>query len=514
MLQKIGLDLDNTIISYDKLIFELAEKKYSISKRFIDKDKDFLKKEIIKKKGNKEWTAFQGLIYGKYILRAKLSNSFYNTISKIKNFYDLYIISHKTKWSKIGIKINLRNAAKKFLKKNKISYCKNSLISNKNIFFENTEEEKIKKIKNLKLNYFIDDLIKVLLRLPKRINKINFNLKKRKNFLTINDWQDLETIIFRTKYKKIYSVLKSFFNTNQFYIRKINEGTNNLTYIIEIKKKKFFLKIFENKNYKNFEKEILFYQKTQKLNLDITNIILINKNYRFIIYNYLDGKKIQSPSNSDVRQCAKFIIKLQKVNKFDKKSKLKNLSYATDYLSSIDNYKKNLKYRIKNIIKNCDTKFKKRINNFIFKFNITLKKIHKFENYNFKKNEFIFSPSDFTFKNIIKSKNKLYFFDFEYSGFDHPYKLISDFISQPNIELNKTQSKLFIKILENKIKINVKQDLFFKVLFITKLKWILILLNCYKKNKKNISENLILRNKNLQLVNKKLKILELEYKNL
>ena len=361
MLQKIGLDLDNTIISYDKLIFELGKKKYSISKRFINKDKDFLKKEIIKKKGNKEWTAFQGLVYGKHILRAKLSNNFYNTISKIKNFYDLYIISHKTEWSKIGIKINLRDAAKKFLKKNKISYCKNSLIRNKNIFFENTEEEKIKKIKNLKLNYFIDDLIKVLLRLPKRINKINFNLKKRKNFLTINDWRDLETIIFRIKYKKIYSVLKSFFNINQFYIRKINEGTNNLTYIIEIKKKKYFLKIFEHKNYKNFEREKLFYQKTQKLNLDITNIILINNNYRFIIYNYLDGKKIQSPSNSDIRQCAEFIIKLQKTNKFDKNSKLNNLSYATDYLSSIDNYKKSLKYRIRNIIKNCDIKYKKKL---------------------------------------------------------------------------------------------------------------------------------------------------------
>lgn len=126
----------------------------------------------------------------------------------------MYIISHKTKWSKIGVKINLRNAAKKFLKKNKISYCKNSLIKNKNIFFVNTEEEKIKKIKKLKLNYFIDDLIKILLSLPKGIKKINFNLKKRKNFLTINDWLDLETIIFRIKYKKIYSVLKSFFNMN------------------------------------------------------------------------------------------------------------------------------------------------------------------------------------------------------------------------------------------------------------------------------------------------------------
>jgi hypothetical protein len=514
MLQKIGLDLDNTIITYDKLIFKLAKEKYSISKRFVNKEKDFLKKEIIKKKGNKEWTAFQGLVYGKYILRAKLSDNFYNTISKIKSFYDLYIISHKTKWSKIGIKINLRNAAKKFLKKNKIAYCKNSLIKNKNIFFENTEQEKIKKITNLKINYFIDDLIKVLLKLPKRINKINFNLKKRKNFLTINDWQELETIIFRIKYKKIYSVLKSFFNINQFYIRIINEGTNNHTYIIEIKKKKYFLKIFELKNYKNFKKETFFYKKTQKLNLDISNMILINNNYRFIIYNYLEGKKIKNPSNNDVRQCAEFITKLQNANKFNKYSKFNNLSYATDYLSSIDNYKKSLKNRIGDIVKNCDTKYKKKVNIFLFKFNIFLRKTYKFKNYNFKKSEFIFSPSDFTFKNIIKSKKKLYFFDFEYSGFDHPYKLISDFISQPNIELNKIQSKLFVKILEDKINITVKQDLFFKVLFITKLKWILVMLNCYKKNKKNIPENLLLRNKNLQLVNKKLKILELEYKNL
>lgn len=301
---------------------------------------------------------------------------------------------------------------------------------------------------------------------------------------------------------------------NQIYIRKINEGTNNLTFIIEIKNRKYFLKIFEHNNCKNFEREKLFYQKTQKLNLNIANIILINNNYRFIIYNCLDGKKIQNPSNSDIRQCAEFIIKLQKTYQFDKSSMLNNLSYATDYLSSIDNHKKSLKYRVRNIIKNCDIKYKKKINNFLFKFNITLKKIYKFKNFSFKKNEFIFSPSDFTFKNIIKSKNKLYFFDFEYSGFDHPYKLISDFISQPNIELNKTQSKLFIKILEDKIKINVKKDIFFKVLLIAKLKWILIMLNCYKKNKKNIPENLILRNKNLQLVNKKLKILRLEYKNL
>ena len=39
----------------------------------------------------------------------------------------------------------------------------------------------------------------------------------------------------------------------------------------------------------------------------------------------------------------------------------------------------------------------------------------------------ILSPSDFGLHNTISKKNKLYFFDFEYFGWDDPIKLICDF---------------------------------------------------------------------------------------
>jgi hypothetical protein len=102
MSKKIGLDLDNTIISYDKLIFQIAKKKYLFSNKFKNKNKDFFKKEIIKKKNEKEWTSFQSLIYGKYINRAKITKNFYDSIFHMKNLYDFHIVSHKTKWSKEG----------------------------------------------------------------------------------------------------------------------------------------------------------------------------------------------------------------------------------------------------------------------------------------------------------------------------------------------------------------------------------------------------------------------------
>ena len=46
---KIGIDLDNTIISYDDLIYSLAKKKFpKIEYLSKNKSKDFIKKQIIK----------------------------------------------------------------------------------------------------------------------------------------------------------------------------------------------------------------------------------------------------------------------------------------------------------------------------------------------------------------------------------------------------------------------------------------------------------------------------------
>ena len=43
------------------------------------------------------------------------------------------------------------------------------------------------------------------------------------------------------------------------------------------------------------------------------------------------------------------------------------------------------------------------------------------------------SPSDFGFHNAMTSAGRLYFFDFEYAGWDDPAKLICDFFHQPRI---------------------------------------------------------------------------------
>ena len=45
---KIGIDLDNTIINYNKLIFELSKKKYNLKFKEKNISKDKIKKKLLR----------------------------------------------------------------------------------------------------------------------------------------------------------------------------------------------------------------------------------------------------------------------------------------------------------------------------------------------------------------------------------------------------------------------------------------------------------------------------------
>ena len=109
------------------------------------------------------------------------------------------------------------------------------------------------------------------------------------------------------------------------------------------------------------------------------------------------------------------------------------------------------------------------------------------------KKEFILSPSDFTFKNTLNVKSKIFFCDFEYSGLDHPYKLVSDFICQPNTNISSKKKLYALNKFQNFITFNHK--IFNLVLNITKFKWCLIILKALTKNNKtsNPKEDLFLK---------------------
>ena len=188
MNKLIGLDFDNTIVSYDKAFYLVALSKNLIPKS-LKKKKVNVKEYLLGKDKENEWIKLQGEVYGKYMYKA----NFFPGFIKAKN-YKFCIVSHRTKYPYKGKKINLHNAAKKWIKNKNL--CDLVSIDKKNIFFLESKKEKIDKIKDLKCDIFIDDLENILIKLPKNLKKIHFTFKNdNKNIIMMKRWSEIHQIL-------------------------------------------------------------------------------------------------------------------------------------------------------------------------------------------------------------------------------------------------------------------------------------------------------------------------------
>ena len=243
---RIGIDLDNTIIDYSNSFLHGVIDNHFFSQLKVNKIlkdnisnkisiKELVKIEVQKfGNGEKKWQILQSKVYGDFIKFASINSEIYKffTFANINNF-EIYIISHKTKYGHYDkSKKLLRLAALNFLKNKKI-IAKN-MINKKNIYFASTLDEKIKKISELKLDYFIDDLKKVLnhKKFPRKTKKIHFSPYLKRN--TYN-WININSYFFKKKdeVELINNYSELLLKNKKLKISKINEGGNSNLYKIK-----------------------------------------------------------------------------------------------------------------------------------------------------------------------------------------------------------------------------------------------------------------------------------------
>ena len=460
----IGIDLDNTIINYQNSLKIIAKSRnIKIIRKFT---KDYIKKKI-ENKSKKDWTTIQGEIYGKKILQADLFNGFkkFLDFSK-KNRLKLIIVSHKTKYPIVGKKQNLHLSAIKFIEK-KIG--KNIFKVNKNLFFEKNVVNKINRIKKNDCDYFIDDLPKILINknFPRTTEGLLFN-GKNKNLKGFKDWS------------KIINYFK-----NEIKKHKLLQGKNNNCF--SIKNKSILVKQFNNKTKDYFQKELKFskFLQNNKIN-EIPKIISYSNKRRVIKYQFINKIKNKKYNEKNIIQNFKFIEKINKLN-YAKE----NFDYAKDFCQNYNTYNKEIYNRISKLQKNVFYKknylFRNLVENINYKF-LKLKNIKYFNSsLTLKKKDLILSPCDFHIGNMIFN-NKIYYYDFEFSGLDDPAKLYSVFFLQPEFLINK---KLFLKTLNKILFFKKNKDLIKKriiyLLPVIYLRWSLIILNAF--NKVNLYKN-------------------------
>jgi hypothetical protein len=106
------------------------------------------------------WQVAQGWLYTDGLSYAKPAHGLIDLCQYLRNRdFELFIVSHKTTHTPIfcGHK-ELRNVASNWIANGDLSHY---FYGTENIYFENSRDLKINRIKSLNLHYFVDDLVQI-----------------------------------------------------------------------------------------------------------------------------------------------------------------------------------------------------------------------------------------------------------------------------------------------------------------------------------------------------------------
>jgi hypothetical protein len=204
---KIGVDFDNTIVSYDKVFHKVALER-SLIKKNLNISKIAVRDHLRDKGQNDIWTELQGYVYGKRLLEADVFPGFIDFLNfASNNCVEVLIVSHKTIYPYLGNKYNLHDSAREFISKFLTNQNKN-LVNKKNIFFELTQEKKALRIGQQLCNYFIDDLPEIfaLHDFPKKTNKILFDPDESHNNFDdgeiCSSWENIQELVSNDLFRR------------------------------------------------------------------------------------------------------------------------------------------------------------------------------------------------------------------------------------------------------------------------------------------------------------------------
>ena len=201
MKRCIGIDFDNTIVSYDEVFYKYALKSGLILPE-VKRNKQIIRDTIRSlPDGNDKWTKLQGLVYGKHMDEAEYMQDVESFLKACKeNSFKVVIISHKTMYPALGPRINLQDEAKQWFKNRNFS-AKFDLAKN-DIVFEETLKGKLNQIAKKGCNYFIDDLTEVLAHpeFPKGVKKILYGKRVGKDIyndiINFEAWHEIKEYFF------------------------------------------------------------------------------------------------------------------------------------------------------------------------------------------------------------------------------------------------------------------------------------------------------------------------------
>jgi hypothetical protein len=500
----IGVDLDNTVIDYEKAICALAFQKGYISSPTPagSYSKKALRDRIRSEGGDVEWQKMQALLYTTSLKDAEPYPGVLDFLGAAKrNGIRVSIVSHKTEHSPYDeSRTSLRRAALSWLEARGFFDVARTGLAASDVFFESTRREKIDRIISLGCSAFIDDLIEVFEEdsFPEHVTKILFDPQRTgtgqetgmEDLKSFSSWMDLAGFFFpRQDEEWMIRELSALLECDVQDLQQLHGGRNSKVYRMVCPHpegpfvvKRYYREASDSRDRLKVEFTSLNFLWDNGIRT-IPRPVLSNPEKNYAVYQYIEGEHIAADSvtDSDITQAADFLALLKKLAQAEGSRALPDASEACFAVTDIF---RNLQLRLCRLQEIDDPELRDFLNE-------DLLPVHRrivggaqaadsqALDFPITREERTLSPSDFGFHNALKDQNgTIHFLDFEYFGWDDPAKTVCDFVLHPAMNLAKDLRKVFFRKMLPVYHMSCRLEERLRIVYpLYVLKWCTILLN-------------------------------------
>ncbi len=456
----IGIDFDNTIASYDELMHRLAVD-WGWIPATLPRNKRLVRDALRSlPDGELKWRRLQTHCYGPGMCDARPMEGIKEFLAACKGRgIPVRVVSHKSEFANFGDPtVNLRAAALEWMSQQSFFDAEHVGIGRDQVYFEETREDKIARIRSLGITHFIDDLEETFLErsFPPQVAKILFAPQPvhngRGEWRSFASWPDIQLhLLGEQAPREDLEALAALLGRPVDAAERVGAGRNSRVYRVrcggaEYAAKFYFKPTADGRDRLQVEFSALQFLWRRGVRR-VAQPLRADAGRQVALYQFIDGEAVEASkaTAADIDRLVEFIGQLKAI---DADSEARSLVAAAEASFTIAGVVENVRQRLERLQSlKAEGAAYDALGHFLRdEFSPALQTLAQ-RAMSGRSGELAWqyrtlSPSDLGFHNTLRGGDgRLVFLDFEYFGWDDPAKTLSDALLHPLMRLSSERKR-------------------------------------------------------------------------